>query len=80
MLDSDVNEARLTPHRPSEKAAVTPLFLFSGHSFRISLWKGASEGKVLTHQDTKLEGTTYTPVYGREKEMFVWAGYQKYFR
>lgn len=43
MLDSNVKKARLTPHRPSEKAAVTPLFLFSGYSFRISLWKGASE-------------------------------------
>jgi len=58
---------------------VIPVILFSGHNFRISLWKGASEEKVSTHQDTKLQGITYTPVYGREKEMFVWAGYEKYF-
>lgn len=79
MLDSNIKKAKLTLHRPSEKAAVTPLFLISGYSFRISLWKGASERKVETYQDTKLQGTTYNPVYEIEKEMYEWAGYQKYF-
>ena len=79
VLDRDVKEARLTPRRPPENAVVTSLFLFSGHSFKITLWKGASEGKVLTYQDIKLQGTTYTPAYGIKKEMFVWAGYQKCF-
>lgn len=79
MLASKVKEAKLISHKPCRKAVMASLSLFSGHSFRISLWKGASEGNVLAYQDTKLQGTTYTPVCAAEKEMIVWAGYQEYF-